>query len=225
MTTISSPTAGGGVPPSVSAPVTNSRGVNISSRIAAAKPPRITIQIPPHGASALPHPFVMSRNNGGVTTAGSTPMPPSVSTAGSPSAYANPFGSAYQATTAGFMFKQFEGLKDFTFASAKSGLNIGEKSAFYIYEKFSKWSRKWFTHCFLFLVILLYSVAGAFMFVALEGEYSGGDVREAPTRRRVHWCASVLILLCDLCVFTSACVIFGGVIKARDTFSRTPTQN
>lgn len=87
--------------------------------------------------------------------------------AGTP--YVNPFSSMMYPTT-GFVFKQFEGLKDFTFASAKSGLNIGEKSAFYIYEKFSKWSRKWFTHCFLFLVILLYSVAGAFMFVALEGE-------------------------------------------------------
>lgn len=68
-----------------------------------------------------------------------------------------------------FMFKHLEGFKDFTFASAKSGLNIGEKSAFYIYEKFSKWSRQWFTHCFLFLVILLYSIAGAYIFMAIEG--------------------------------------------------------
>lgn len=181
MTTISSPTnvaAGGSGPPhTVSAPATNSRAAQPqpNSRIAAAKPPRITIQIPTYGASTTTvpptHPFVMRPTSGGGTTGSGTPMPPSVSAAGSPSAYANPFsGMMYQTTTAGFMFKQFEGLKDFTFASAKSGLNIGEKSAFYIYEKFSKWSRQWFTHCFLFLVILLYSVAGAFMFVALEGE-------------------------------------------------------
>lgn len=87
--------------------------------------------------------------------------------------YANPFNSMYPAggTAAGaFMFKQFEGFKDFTFASAKSGLNVGEKSAFYIYEKFSKWSKQWFTHIFLFLVIFLYSLAGASIFVAVEGQ-------------------------------------------------------
>lgn len=89
--------------------------------------------------------------------------------------YANPFHAMYPAggggTAAGaFMFKQFEGFKDFTFASAKSGLNVGEKSAFYIYEKFSKWSKQWFTHIFLFLVIFLYSLAGASLFVAVEGQ-------------------------------------------------------
>lgn len=114
---------------------------------------------------------------GAPTTAGSgTPLPHGWP--GSP--YSNPFGILYPAAasktdangeSAGqFMFKHLEGFKDFTFASAKSGLNIGEKSAFYIYEKFSKWSRQWFTHCFLFLVILLYSIAGAYIFMAIEGE-------------------------------------------------------
>lgn len=72
----------------------------------------------------------------------------------------NPFAYAGD-----FMFKQFEGFRDFT----KSGLNVGEKSAYWIYNKFSTWSKKWFTHIFLFLVVLCYSLAGASMFVAIEG--------------------------------------------------------
>lgn len=80
--------------------------------------------------------------------------------------YASPFvAPTYPAKAGEFMFKQFEGFKDFT----KSGLNMGEKSAFYIYNKFSRWSKRWFTHIFLFLVVFLYSVAGAFLFSAVEG--------------------------------------------------------
>lgn len=150
--------------------------------------PQISINIPAahqhfqqNTPSAMTGGWPSYLKRGGVpTTAGSgTPLPPGWS--GSP--YANPFGMLYP-TTAGkggdlhgesagqFMFKHLEGFKDFTFASAKSGLNIGEKSAFYIYEKFGKWSRQWFTHCFLFLVILLYSIAGAYIFMAIEGWYS-----------------------------------------------------
>lgn len=82
--------------------------------------------------------------------------------------YMNPF-NANPGKAGEMLYKQFEGFRDFTMASAKSGLNVGERFAFYIYEKFSKWSRKWFTHFFLFIVIFFYSLAGAFIFVAVEG--------------------------------------------------------
>lgn len=65
-----------------------------------------------------------------------------------------------------FMFSQFNGIKDFT----KSGLGIGEKSAFWLYNKVSSWSKQWFTHIFLSVVIVLYTVGGAAMFVAIEGK-------------------------------------------------------
>lgn len=82
------------------------------------------------------------------------------------SPYASPFAApTYHAKAGEFMFKQFEGFKGFT----KSGLNMGEKSAFYIYNKFSRWSKRWFTHIFLLLIVFLYSVAGAFLFSAVEG--------------------------------------------------------
>lgn len=147
-----------------------------------ANKPQITINIPAahlHYQQSTPAtagggwPSHLKRG-GAPTTAGSgTPLPPGWS--GSPFATLYPGAAAnsdIHGESAGhFMFKQLEGFKDFTFASAKSGLNIGEKSAFYIYEKFSKWSRQWFTHCFLFLVILLYSIAGAYIFMAIEGKY------------------------------------------------------
>jgi hypothetical protein len=83
-----------------------------------------------------------------------------------PSSIHNPFlNQIYNQRASEFMSKQFEGFNKFT----KSGLSIGEKSAVWIYAKFRQWSQKWFTHIFLFLIVLLYTVAGAFIFRAIEG--------------------------------------------------------
>jgi hypothetical protein len=77
-------------------------------------------------------------------------------------AASGPFGMlhVYPTKASEFMFKQFEGFKDFTMNTAKSGLSVGEKTAFWLYGKVRTWSRKWFTHIFLFLVVLSYSVIG-----------------------------------------------------------------
>lgn len=105
------------------------------------------------------------------------------------SPYASPFAvPTYHAKAGEFMFKQFEGFKDFT----KSGLNMGEKSAFYIYNKFSRWSRRWFTHIFLLLVVFLYSVAGAFLFSAVEGNY---DHRQLLNHSIFYWICSPHIII------------------------------
>ncbi|XP_035895681.1 potassium channel subfamily K member 18 isoform X3 [Anopheles stephensi] len=79
--------------------------------------------------------------------------------------------SMYPAKAGEFMFKQFEGFRDFTVNTAKSGLGVGEKSVFWMYTKITKWSRNWFTHFFLFLILFLYSVAGAALFIAVEGTH------------------------------------------------------
>lgn len=82
----------------------------------------------------------------------------------------NPIVQQLYAQRAGdFVCKQFEGLNRFT----KSGLSVGEKSVVWLYAKFRSWSRKWFTHCFLFIVVLLYSIAGSLVFMTLEG--NSGD--------------------------------------------------
>jgi len=75
--------------------------------------------------------------------------------------YANPFHAG------NFMAKGFEGFVDFT----KSGMSFGEKFTFGLYDKFSKWSKKWFTHMFLLFVVTLYSVGGALLFGTIEGKF------------------------------------------------------
>ncbi|XP_052873262.1 uncharacterized protein LOC128278574 [Anopheles cruzii] len=79
--------------------------------------------------------------------------------------------SMYPSKAGEFMFKQFEGFRDFTMNTAKSGLGVGEKSVFWMYTKITRWSRNWFTHIFLFLMLFLYSVAGAALFIAVEGTH------------------------------------------------------
>lgn len=151
--------------------------------------PRVTLTMPP---SAIVHPHTINRVPynmnpnivmvpAGSPASGMVPIPTTKSSGGAAAQigenpdeeawipyYMNPF-NANPGKAGELLYKQFEGFRDFTMASAKSGLNVGERFAFYIYEKFSKWSRKWFTHFFLFIVIFFYSLAGAFIFVAVEG--------------------------------------------------------
>lgn len=125
--------------------------------------PRVTLMIPEppafrnSGTSNNPQqqhsPYIMSAGT-------------SVPTTGQPN-WPNPFLQQMYAQRAGdFVCKQFEGLNRFT----KGGLSVGEKSVVWIYAKFRKWSRKWFTHIFLFIVVLLYSIAGSLVFMTLEGK-------------------------------------------------------
>jgi hypothetical protein len=117
--------------------------------------PRVTLLIPPRNF----HEESLQQNSSPfVPMTAASSLPPNVE--------ASPFVQALYAQRAGdFMFKQFEGLNRFT----KSGLSVGEKSVVWLHTKFRKWSRKWFTHIFLFLVVTLYSVAGALLFMAVEG--------------------------------------------------------
>ncbi|KAK4876191.1 hypothetical protein RN001_012613 [Aquatica leii] len=52
---------------------------------------------------------------------------------------------------------------------AKSGLSIGEKVTLWLYNKLSALSRKWFTHFFLSIVLIIYTVGGALVFITIEG--------------------------------------------------------
>ncbi|XP_037814940.1 uncharacterized protein LOC119605733 [Lucilia sericata] len=73
--------------------------------------------------------------------------------------YSNPFAAG------NFMARGFDGIVDFT----KSGMSFGEKFTYGLYDKISKWSKKWFTHFFLLTVVSLYTVGGALVFQAIEG--------------------------------------------------------
>uniref|UniRef100_A0A1A9UVC0 Potassium channel domain-containing protein n=1 Tax=Glossina austeni TaxID=7395 RepID=A0A1A9UVC0_GLOAU len=88
--------------------------------------------------------------------------------------YANPFAAG------NFMAKGFEGFVDFT----KSGMSFGEKFTYSLYEKFSKWSKSWFTHMFLITVVTLYSIGGAILFGTIEGKQSKQETIEAHTAQK-----------------------------------------
>lgn len=114
---------------------------------------------PPYGSALSPqfHPQVNPQFN--------YPYSANINSAMSSVPSDNPY--VYPRKASEFMFSQLNGLKDFT----KSGMGIGEKTALWLYSKVSKLSRNWFTHIFLSVVIILYTVGGAAIFVAIEGKY------------------------------------------------------
>jgi hypothetical protein len=125
--------------------------------------PRVTIMNPMgmnFMANADPSPYILSAGTS-LGLAGSQMT-------GQPAAdLNNPFFQHLYSQRAGdFVCKQFEGLNRFT----KSGLSVGEQSAVWLYAKFRKWSRSWFTHFFLFTILLVYTFGGGLLFIALEGK-------------------------------------------------------
>ncbi|KPJ05196.1 TWiK family of potassium channels protein 18 [Papilio xuthus] len=80
----------------------------------------------------------------------------------------NEFMQIYQNKASEFMFKQFEDLKDFTMDTAKTSLSVGEKFAFWFYNKLKWLSKKWFTHLLLLVCLSAFSIVGGIIFTALE---------------------------------------------------------
>lgn len=130
------------------------------------RPPRIIIRnphstngsamgsMPPTAATIGPY-TAQTNNTLGASSMGTVPP-------GAPywPNYSNPFAAG------NFMAKGFEGFVDFT----KSGMSFGEKFTYGLYDKLSKWSKKWFTHLFLLTVAALYTVGGALLFQAVESK-------------------------------------------------------
>lgn len=100
---------------------------------------------------------------------GSSPLPPSAQLQTSQTNYmapnwppmSNPFGPG------NFMTKGYEGFLDLT----KSGMSFGEKFTFATYNKISTWSRRWFTHMFLLIILALYNIGGAKLFQTVERKW------------------------------------------------------
>lgn len=120
--------------------------------------PKVTIMIPQYSPqSPYLSPYIAS-NISGSNTPGQPNWPQVVN---------NPFYNHFQPQKAREMF--FKQLNEFR-GLAKSGLSFGEKTALWIYEKFSVWSKKWFTHLFLIIVMMLYSFVGGLLFMNIEGK-------------------------------------------------------
>ncbi|XP_051860548.1 TWiK family of potassium channels protein 7 isoform X2 [Drosophila albomicans] len=119
------------------------------------RPPRINIynihggggSMPPSAQPQSQRPYTAQSNHTGIGPSG--PYWPPI---------ANPFDGA------NFMTKGYEGFLDLT----KSGLSVGEKFSFGLYNKVSKLSKRWFTHIFLLLVLALYNIVGALLFQQFE---------------------------------------------------------
>ncbi|XP_076481138.1 uncharacterized protein LOC143303673 isoform X2 [Bombus vancouverensis nearcticus] len=156
-----------------------------------APPPRLKIQLP------IPGQFYPQPGMGYVPTPyGQTPMP-MTPVSGQPRViYANKASE--------FVFSQFQGIKDLT----KSGLSVGEKSAFWLYEKVSSWSRRWFTHIFLFVIVLLYSIGGAMIFVTIEG--TNEDMAHGNIRKERNKTLTTIRELCDDQVLASNPELWNG---------------
>ncbi|XP_064542359.1 potassium channel subfamily K member 4 isoform X2 [Drosophila montana] len=90
---------------------------------------------------------------------------------------ANPFGAG------NFMTKGYEGFLDLT----KSGMSFGEKFTFAMYNKFSKWSRQWFTHMFLLIVLALYSVGGAVLFRTVEVRPAALEIKNLQYQQKMFF--------------------------------------
>ncbi|XP_013184991.1 uncharacterized protein LOC106130640 [Amyelois transitella] len=141
--------------------------------------PKITLQIPDASSHASPRgpPTATSVYWGPNRYHGRPAGTPASHISDPQNPYFNPFLHMYHNKASEFMFKQFEGFKDFTMNTAKSGLSVGEKSAFWFYNKLRLWSKKWFTHFFLTICLALYSFMGAAMFMALEGPHEENYVK------------------------------------------------
>lgn len=130
--------------------------------------PKITLQIPTPGQYRGPN--TSSSIYWGPTNTKYYGKPVTTPASHISDHHINPFMHMYSNKASDFMFKQFEGFKDFTMNTAKSGLSAGEKSAFWFYNKLKILSKKWFTHFFLTLCLVLYSIMGAAVFMTLEGK-------------------------------------------------------
>ncbi|XP_069957641.1 potassium channel subfamily K member 6 isoform X4 [Cherax quadricarinatus] len=66
---------------------------------------------------------------------------------------------------------------------AKSGLSIGEKFTLFAVEKITTFSRKGFTHVFMFLILAGYTALGALLFIALEAPHENEEKQDIETVR------------------------------------------
>ncbi|KAL6262856.1 hypothetical protein P5V15_005645 [Pogonomyrmex californicus] len=155
------------------------------------RPPKIILPVPgqyysqpPTGMGYVPTPY------------GQTPVPMTPVSGQPQMIYAN--------RASEFVFTQFKGIKDLT----KSGLSVGEKSAYWLYEKVSSWSKRWFTHIFLFAIILLYSIAGAMIFIAVEGPHEKSS--DLNMRQRRNQTLNTIREFCDDSVLASNMDLWRG---------------
>ncbi|XP_034478947.1 TWiK family of potassium channels protein 18 isoform X2 [Drosophila innubila] len=147
---------------------------------------------PPSRRSNRPPRINIYNIHGGSATGGSS-LPPSAqpqhpytaqtnhTAMGSQGPYWPPVANPFDASN--FMTKGYEGFLDLT----KSGMSFGEKFSYGLYSKFSTWSKRWFTHMFLLIVLAGYSVIGAVIFRTFEVGDSEVKIRDLQYEQRMFF--------------------------------------
>ncbi|XP_037090334.1 uncharacterized protein LOC119110561 [Pollicipes pollicipes] len=74
---------------------------------------------------------------------------------------------------ASYLQSRMKDVKDGAFQTAKSSLSFGERFTLAVLDKMKRWSRRGFTHIFLFAVLMLYNAIGACVMMILEKPASG----------------------------------------------------
>ncbi|XP_043222962.1 TWiK family of potassium channels protein 18-like [Amphibalanus amphitrite] len=69
---------------------------------------------------------------------------------------------------ASYLQSRMKDVKDGAFQTAKSSLSFGERFTLAMLDKMKRWSRRGFTHIFLFVVLMTYNAIGACIMMILE---------------------------------------------------------
>lgn len=77
--------------------------------------------------------------------------------------YAQPISPKYKRKASVFILEHLNDIK-------QSGLGIGDRCSYWLYKKVRFLSKRWFTHCFLIIVVSIYTVCGALVFLTVEGK-------------------------------------------------------
>ncbi|XP_050304647.1 TWiK family of potassium channels protein 18-like isoform X2 [Anthonomus grandis grandis] len=86
-------------------------------------------------------------------------------------------GLSTERKTSQIMFDHINHLRHLGMSTAKTSLGFGEKFAYWLYNKVKSLSKKWFTHCFLTIVMIIYTIGGALSFIAIEEPYESSVTR------------------------------------------------
>ncbi|XP_030750308.1 TWiK family of potassium channels protein 18-like [Sitophilus oryzae] len=77
--------------------------------------------------------------------------------------FVRPISPKYQRKASVFLLNHLNDIKH-------TGLGIGERCSYWLYRTIKFLSRRWFTHCFLIIIVFLYTVCGALIFLTVEGQ-------------------------------------------------------
>ena len=106
---------------------------------------------------------------------------------------------------ASYLQSRMKDVKDGAFQTAKSSLSFGERFTLAMLDKMKRWSRRGFTHIFLFVVLMTYNAIGACIIMILErpeaNQHKDLEELKLETARRL-WNVTSQLSILDSTAFT-----------------------